>query len=353
VILLLIAGGLVLLVAGAEWLVAGAARLAESFRVSSLVVGLTVVAFGTSAPELAVSVDAALSGDTGIALGNVVGSNIFNIWIILGVSALVAPLMVGVRMIRIEVPIMIAVSVLLVGLAWNGRVDRGDGAILLAGLVAYLVYMFRTSRREQAEEVAADEAGPAPPERRLAPEVGRMAVGLVLLVVGSGWLVDGARRLATSLGVADLVIGLTIVAAGTSLPEFATSVVAARRGQREIAIGNVVGSNVFNVLAIMGVAALVPTGGITVDASALALDLPVMLGAAVVCLPVFFSQRLVSRWEGGLFIALYVGYAVHLGLSAAHHPLGAPVAAGLLWVGLPAATLVVLAGFVPRKPSGA
>lgn len=348
-----IAGGLLLLLFGAEWLVRGAASLAASAGVSSLVIGLTVVAFGTSAPELAVSIGAALRGDAGIAVGNVVGSNIFNVWVILGAAALIAPLVVDVRMVRIEVPVMVAVSVLLVGLSHDGLLTRVDGAVLLIGLVAYLGYMIRSSGAVDGGELdAPPDGGDDPPGRggRWA-DVGRVAGGLVLLVVGSGWFVDGARRLAESLGVSELVIGLTIVAAGTSLPELATSVVAARRGERDIAVGNVVGSNVFNALAIMGVTAVLPFSGVDVEASARGFDLPVMVLAAVVCLPVFASGRRISRWEGGLFVGLYVAYATVLGLRATGHPLRAPVEAGLLWVGVPLAAVIVAAGFLRRPPA--
>ncbi|MEQ9569602.1 MAG: calcium/sodium antiporter [Longimicrobiales bacterium] len=349
-----IAGGLLLLLFGAEWLVRGAASLAASAGVSPLVIGLTVVAFGTSAPELAVSIGAAVRGDAGIAGGNVGGSNIVNVWVILGTAALITPLVVDVRMVRIEVPVMVAVSVLLVGLSWDGLLTRVDAAVLLTGLAGYLAYMIRSSGADDGDgiEAPSDDASATSKRGGRWADAGRVAGGLVLLVVGSGWFVDGARRLAESLGVSELVIGLTIVAAGTSLPELATSIVAARRGERDIAVGNVVGSNVFNVLAIMGVTAVLPSHGVAVEASARGFDLPVMVLAAVVCLPVFASGRRISRWEGALFVALYAAYATVLGLRATGHPLRAPVEAGLLWVGVPVAAGIVAAGFLRRPPSG-
>ena len=254
--------GLVLLVAGAEVLVRGAARLAAQFGISPLVIGLTVVAFGTSAPETAVSVQASLNGSGDIAIGNVVGSNIANVLLILGMTALVAPLVVSRQLIRLDVPIMIGASLVTFGLAWDGQLSRIDGAILFSAVVIYTLFLVISSRRESAaaaDDEFAKEFGldePAKPHAGLI-NAGLVLAGLVLLVVGSNFLVEGAVALARALGLSELVIGLTVIAVGTSLPELATSIMAAFRGERDIAVGNIVGSNIFNLLCVLGLASLV------------------------------------------------------------------------------------------------
>ncbi len=314
--------GLVALVAGASLLVRGAAKLAVSFGISPLVVGLTVVAFGTSAPETAVSVGAVLQGKSDIAIGNVVGSNIFNVLFILGVSALIAPLVIHRQLVRQEVPIMIGASVILCVMALDGHIGRFDAALLLAMLVAYTVFLVVQSRRagNEPDDAALAELPVASRwDRHWAVQVLLIVVGLVLLVVGADWLVDAATEFARALGVSDLVIGLTIVAAGTSLPEVATSVVATVRGQRDIAVGNVVGSNTFNILGCLGVSGLVAPGDLTVAQPLLAFDLWVMLAAAVACLPIFITGRRIARWEGSLFLLYYAVYTVFLILAATHH----------------------------------
>lgn len=312
--------GLVLLVVGAEALVRGASKLAATFGVSPLVIGLTVVAFGTSAPEMAVSTVSGLSGQANIALGNVIGSNIFNILLILGVSALVAPLVVSMQLIRLDVPLMIGVSVVAYLFALNGVIGRGEGVLLFAGIFAYTVFLIRQSRRESREiqQEFAREYGDKEPRsaKAILKDAVLILAGLALLVLGSKWLVDGAVAIAQRLGVSDLVIGLTIVAAGTSLPELATSVVASLRGERDIAVGNVVGSNLFNLMAVLGLAGLVSPAGIAVSPQAVRVDLPVMVAVAAVCLPVFLTGKRISRLEGFLFLAAYAGYTAFLVMTA-------------------------------------
>jgi cation:H+ antiporter len=307
--------GLGLLVVGAESLVRGASRLALAAGISPLVVGLTVVAFGTSSPEMAVSVGAALDDKTDIAVGNVVGSNIFNVLLILGLCALVSPLVIAWKLIRSEVPVMIGVSMVLWLFVWNGELVRWEAALLFAGLVAYVTWAIVQSRRESA--AAQQESAPgAEPPATPSPwyvNVGYIVAGLAMLVLGSRWLVNGAVEFARELGLSELVIGLTIVAAGTSLPEVATSVIATYRGEREIAVGNVVGSNIFNILGVLGLTGLVSGGGLPVGDMVRTVDVPVMLLAAALCLPVFFSGRsLMHRWEGGMFVALYGVYVAYL-----------------------------------------
>jgi cation:H+ antiporter len=315
--------GLVLLTVGAEFMVRGAAKLAGAFGISPLVVGLTIVAYGTSTPELAVSVQSAYVGKGDIALGNVVGSNIFNVLFILGLSALVAPLIVSFQLVRLDVPLMIASSILMTLMALDGTIGRADGVILLALLITYTVWSIRQSRKEQ-KEIEAEyekEFGVAKEKEKvnIALQIIFILVGLGLLVLGSQWLVDGAVAIARGLHVSELIIGLTIIAAGTSLPEVATSVVASIRGQRDIAVGNVVGSNIFNILSVLGMASLVAPDGVTVAQAALNLDIPVMLAASIACLPVFFHESRINRWEGGVFLGYYCAYVAYLILDATGH----------------------------------
>lgn len=315
--------GLIALVLGAELLVRGASRLALSFGISPLVVGLTVVAFGTSSPELAVSIKSAWSGQVDIALGNVVGSNIFNVLFILGVSAIIVPLVVHQQLIRQEVPVLIGASLLLWALAADGGISRIDGLILAGLLLAYTFFLIHQSRKETAA-VRQEYEGTAPGDgsawdRHWSVQILLVLAGLRLLVLGSTWLVETAVTLARLMGVSELVVGLTIVAAGTSLPEVATSVLAAIRGQRDIAVGNVVGSNLFNLLGVLGISASVAPADLAVAPSMLAFDVPVMAAVAVACLPIFFTGNLIARWEGGLFLAYYAAYTAYLIMDATGH----------------------------------
>ena len=339
--LVLLVMGLVLLVAGAELLVRGASALAVLVGVSPLVIGLTVVAYGTSTPELAVSTRAAWIGQSDIALGNVVGSNIFNVLFILGLSALISPLAVSRQIIRRETPIMIGVSILLLLMALDGQIGRIDGLVLVAGVVLYTVLSIRQSRRETA---AAAPAHPAIASghgwKHILLQVLLILGGLALLGVGTDWLVNGAVAMAKAMGVSELVIGLTIVAAGTSLPEVATSVMATIRGQRDIAIGNIVGSNIYNILAVLGAAAAIRP--VNVSPQAMGFDLPVMVAVAVVCLPVFVSGRIISRLEGVLFLGYYIAYTVYLVLAARAQASLALYGHMMLWFILPASGVLVL-----------
>lgn len=324
-VLVLFVFGLALLVMGAEVLVKGASRLASAVGISPLVVGLTVVAFGTSAPEMAVSVQAALSGQAGadIAIGNVVGSNIFNVLFILGLSAVIAPLVVVQKLVRVDVPLMIAVSVLVLIMALDGNLSRVDGALLFAGIIAYTIFAIVQSRRESAavvrefDEELGEKGGRG--KSLLLINIAFILVGLAMLVLGSYWLVEGAIAIARAIGVSELIIGLTIVAAGTSMPEVATSVTAAIKGERDIAVGNVVGSNIFNILAVLGLSSLVAPGGINVSQSVLDFDIPVMIAVAVACLPIFFTGYAIARWEGFLFLAYYIAYTLFLVLTSTGH----------------------------------
>ncbi|HMQ29391.1 MAG TPA: calcium/sodium antiporter [Chloroflexaceae bacterium] len=388
--------GLGLLVAGGELLVRGASSVATAFGISPLVIGLTVVAFGTSSPELAVSIQAGLAGNPDIAMGNVVGSNIFNVLFILGACALILPLLVSRQLVRREVPIMIGVSFLLLLLALDGRVGPLDGALLFAGIVGYTAWSIVESRRETAAQAGAEGVtvdtlaakrpawlggavaalalagagyalgwldavaagliaagallfiggslfgkGGATRGGDIAHQVGLIFAGLGTLVLGAGWLIDSATTIARAFGVSDLIIGLTIVAAGTSLPEVATSIIATLRKERDIAIGNVVGSNIFNLLGILGLAALVTPGGLNVNPLMLSFDLPIMIAVAAACLPIFFTGFTIARWEGVLFLGSYVAYTAFLVLVATRNPaLETFTNAMLLVLPLIAATLV-------------
>jgi cation:H+ antiporter len=310
--------GLVLLIAGAEILVRGASRLALAVGISPLVVGLTVVAFGTSSPELAVSIQSSLAGQADVALGNVVGSNIANILLILGCSALAAPLLVSRQLARLDVPFMVGVSLLFWWLVGNGRLSQFESLILFLLVVAYTIFSIFKSRREG--QAAGNEPPPALNARQIGLNLLLVAGGLILLVLGADWLVDTAVTVAEHLGVSQLIIGLTIVAIGTSLPELATSIVASLRGERDIAVGNVVGSNLFNLLTVLGITGLITPGGLAVSEQALRLDIPVMTAVALLCLPIFLTKSSVSRWEGGFLLFCYAAYLSYLILVVMQHP---------------------------------
>jgi cation:H+ antiporter len=299
--------GLVLLFAGGEWLVRGSAALALRLGLKPLVVGLTVVAFGTSAPELVVSIKAALADRGAIAIGNVVGSNSLNIGLILGLTALIFPLKVQLQILRIDQPIMLGVTVLAVAFLADLHVGRIEGGILLAGLLAYVTFtVISALRTVPSAEVSAEFAEAMPPIRgNIWRDLALIAAGLVALIYGSRYLVLGAVDLARGFGISEAVIGLTIVALGTSTPELVACLVAAIKKEPDIALGNIIGSNIFNILGILGASALVrPLDGAGIQR----VDLWVMLAFAAVLLPILFTGRRMSRGEGALLLAGYAGY---------------------------------------------
>jgi cation:H+ antiporter len=298
-------GGFVLLVLGGDALVRGASNIARRFGLSPLVIGLTLVAFGTSAPEIATSVAAALTDRGDIALGNVVGSNLFNVLFILGLTALCAPLAVQPKLVRVDLPLMIGASFLAWWFARDGAIELVEGAFLCAGLVGYLSLCALSARGQSTAPTA---ALPTATQPRIPRNLALLAAGLGVLVLGSRLLVEGASALAAALGLSELVIGLTIVAAGTSLPEVATSVIAALKGERDIAVGNVIGSNLFNLFGVLGIAAVVAPGGVPVAQAALRFDLPVMVFAALVCWPLCALGERITRGEGALLVGLYAAY---------------------------------------------
>lgn len=300
--------GIVAVLWGADRFTDGAAAVAARRRVPQIVIGLTVVAFGTSMPEFFVSLASALRGAPGMAIGNVVGSNVFNTLLIVGLAAVIAPMPIARQTARADLWWAVAASLLLVLLCADGRLQRLDGLVLLVAFAAFMIYTLRRARAGRAEG-APPEAAPMSYARAALA----MGVGLAALVLGSRWFVGGASSVARALGVSDAVIGLTLVAGGTSLPELATSLVAARKGQSGIAIGNVIGSNVFNVLMILGLTATVcplVLGGIG------ALDLGVLLLSALLLLVFARTDLTVKRWEGLVLTLLYLAYLAALVLQA-------------------------------------
>lgn len=296
--------GLLLLYLGGEALVRGAVSLALRSGLSILFVGLTVVAFGTSSPELAVSLGAALSGSSDVSLGNVVGSNICNVGLILGLSALIRPMAVQTQLLRVDLPLMLVTSLGFTALLLDGSLSRLDGVLLLTTLVAWLGLSLWLARRSRAEEI---ELVPAVHESSLPRDLGYLLVGLAALAGGSQLFVRGAVALAASLGVPEAVVALTIVALGTSLPELATSVVGALRGEADVAIGNVVGSNLFNLLAIAGITAVVhPISRGAIDR----LDLGTMIVTAALVVPLALTGLRLTRLEGAALLVVYGGYLV-------------------------------------------
>ncbi|MEX1297041.1 MAG: calcium/sodium antiporter [Candidatus Limnocylindrales bacterium] len=342
---LLIIVGLVILILGGELIVRGASRLALSLGLSPVVVGLTVVAFGTSSPELAVSLGAVSGGSPDVAVGNVVGSNIYNILLILGVAALIRPLLVQQRLVRFDVPLVIVVSLLLWVLVLDGSLSPLDGAVLFGALVLYLAITVRVGRRDgqTARDSGGDEAAPlVEPSTRRSRDLALFGLGLAALVVGSQLLVSGAASMARSMGVSELVVGLTVVAVGTSMPELVTSAMAAWRGHRDLAVGNVMGSNLFNILGILGLAALATPEGIAVAERVRTFDIPVMTVVAVACLPLLFTGYELRRWEGLLFVAYGLLYTAWVVLEATDHPLGSRFGDAMVWFVLPLTAVTIV-----------
>jgi cation:H+ antiporter len=320
----ILAAGLVLLVIGAELLVKGASSLAGVLGIPPLIIGLTIVAYGTSAPEMAVSTMSSLAGQADIAVGNVVGSNIFNTLLILGISALLTPLVVTRQLIRSDAPISVGVSVLLLIFGLDGKISRVDGIILFIGGIIYtlsLIYQARKHKNNSEQDEFTEEYGFSGNKSSLlfVKNILFIIGGLILLVLGSRWLVDQSIVIARAFGVSELLIGLTIVSMGTSLPELATSVTASIRGERDIAVGNVLGSNIFNILAVLGLSGIVAPEGIAVSRNLLEFDIPVAIAVAFACLPIFYSGNRIDRWEGLLFLFYYVAYVGYLILDAVRH----------------------------------
>lgn len=357
--------GLIFLVGGGELLVRGASAIAAKWGLSPLVIGLTVVAVGTSAPEFAVTVGAVAQGETDLAVGNVVGSNIANTLLILGLAALVLPLAVKKQLVRFDVPVMIGISAALFLCSLDGVISRIDAALLLVVTLIHTITTVLLGRRDESAPAAREAPHTAASIRSdpASPQVERptsnsstaaatptavvclllMATGIAVLVAGANLLVTGAVNIATSLGVSGLIIGLTVVAVGTSLPELATSIIAAIRGERDIAIGNVVGSCIANIGLVLAVPALFTGRGIPVAAPAIALDIPLMLAAAVALAPVIFTGFTIQRWEGALFLTLYAAYTTFLVLDATGHQALTGFTSAVMLFALPLAVITLTA----------
>ena len=323
---------LLLLVAGAELLVRAAVRLAAHLRVRPLVIGLSMVAFGSSAPQMAVSLQAALGQSSDIAVGSVIGSNIFNILVTLGLSALIIPLRVARQLVRLDIPLLIGASLLVFALAWNEQLSALDGGVLLAALALYLGLLWRQSRPTARPSRPASDA----PRSPWLSSALLMLAGLGLLVFAGHLLLNATVALASKLGLSERIIGLTVVAVSTSLPQLATSLIAALRGQRDIAVGNVIGGNLFNLLGVLGITALLAPVPLSVSPNALDFDLPVMLGVTLLCLPVFYSGYRITRAEGLLFLALYLAYGLHVVSFTTGMPLAGKLEQLMLLCVLPA-----------------
>lgn len=341
--------GFIFLIVGADLLVRGASHLAALLKISPVVIGLTIVAFGTSAPELAINVQSTLSGESELAVGNIVGSNILNILLILGIAAVIVPLRVSQRLIQLDVPLMIIASFLLLVLSLDGRINHWEGLLLFSAMVFYTLFSIMKCRQTSVQPPTGEcipELIPPPSNNRsdIIIQLLFVIVGLGILVQGSQWLVDGAIVLAQTFGISELIIGLTIISIGTSLPEIATVVVASIRGQHELIVGNVVGSNLLNILLVLGLSSMIAPAGIEVPHAALVFDMPVMIAVSLACLPIFFTDYLIERWEGILFLSFYAAYTLYLFLNATQHSLLPAFSAVMLWFVIPltAITLIVL-----------
>ena len=341
--------GLVGLLIGGHLVVDGAARLGVRLGLTPTVIGLTIVAAGTSAPELAVVLQSVSTGDTPLAMGSIIGSNIANVLLVLGLAAAMGAIMVENRIVRVDIPIMILASSTLLILALDRRLSRLDGLVLFTALVVFVGWTVRASRtgREAiggdagADTSAEDDDGEGPGRpRRLAIDLGVLLLGIAALALAARYVVSGAEDIATTLGVPDLIIGLTIVALGTSAPEIVTTVIAAMAGQRDLAVGNAVGSNIFNILLVLGLGSMV-VDGLPISADALELDLPIMLAAAVACLPMVFWDNRIDRWEGAVFVGYYIAYLIFLVLDATGHRASDPFAFVILFFVIPLNVLTI------------
>lgn len=336
--------GLAVLIFGADLLVKGSVGFAKRLKISPLVIGLTIVAFGTSSPELFISIKSVLDGQYDIALGNVVGSNIFNVLFILGISALICPLVVSKQLIRLDIPVMIGTVVIAIVLASDGMLSWSDGLFLVIFGIGYTIWTIYEGRKD-GRLIAQDEAS-GRSKQNLILNLVWVAAGLGGLIAGSQILVGAAVEIARSLGVSELVIALTLVAAGTSVPEVAASLMAAIRGERDMAVGNVIGSNIYNLLFILGGSALAGgAGGVPVASSMLTFDFVILAVVSLACVPIFFSHYAIDRWEGALFLIYYTVYTAYLILKSTNHDHLPYLSAALFYFVIPM-SLVILAAIL-------
>lgn len=346
--------GIAALIYGADLLVRNASRLAVLIGLSPLVIGLTIVAFGTSAPELAISAAGSLTNHADTSLGNAIGSNIFNIFLVLGLVSIFAPLAVNKQIIKLDTPIMVGASLLFYYFVYDGTLSYLEGVILFSLLIAYTAFIFILARRKNniAADIIPDEVQSARPKKSAVWLYALLLlIGIVLLAFGSSWTVNAATVIARSYGVSELVIGLTVIALGTSLPELVTALVAIRNHEHDMAVGNIVGSCVFNILAVVPVIVLFADNDISISRSALTFDIPVMLAAAIVALPIFFTGYRISRWEGVLFLLWYLAYIGYVFMHTTEQEMLQSFERSLLFIILPATllTLVVISWQTVKK----
>jgi len=342
--------GLVTLIGGAELFLKSVDKFGLAWSVSPVVMGLTVVAFATGAPELAISLQAAADGRPDLVLGNILGSNIANILLILGIAGLVKPLRITNRIIKIDVPVVIATSVLLYLLAMDGLLTLTDGLIIFSGLIAYSIFMYTQIKKDRdANKKKSADKKPKLDEPLTTLFYGKyiflLLGGLVLIVMGSRWMVEAAVEIADILGISELIIGLTIVSIGTSLPEVATSLSAVRKGDSDTAVANVMGSNLYNILLTLSLTIIVAPGALTVSPDALNLDLPFMIIVACACLPLFWPAKELNRPIAAGFLIYYALYLGYLVLISMGHPLVETMEWGMIWIIIPATFLVVVIKF--------
>ncbi len=355
-VLLIFVAGLIALIGGAELFLRGVDRFGVKWRVSPLIMGLTVVAFATGAPELAISIQAAMTGSADLVLGNIIGSNIANILLILGISALIKPLVVKLRVVRVDVPIVISASVLLYVIAMDGALTTLDGVWLLLGLIAYSIFTFFQIKKERSENKQKENLDERAQElltgwKFYVKNIGFLLIGLGLIVQGSDWMVDSAVKIATILGLSELVIGLTIVSIGTSLPEIATSIATIRRGDTDMAVANVMGSNLYNILLTLGLTVVIAPNVLDVSAAAINLDLPFMVIVTLACIPIFIAGLDITKFDGAILLFYYSAYITYLVLDALNHPLEEPVWNGMIWGVIPATVFYMIWRMIKHRKS--
>ena len=343
--------GLVMLIAGAELFLNSVDKFGLAWSISPVVMGLTVVAFATGAPELAISLQAAADGKPDLVLGNILGSNIANILLILGIAGLFKPLKITNRIIKIDVPVVIGASVLLFILSLDGELAPLDGIIILAALMIYSIFVYRQIRQDQKKNQKNNEENPSKLDEPVngwfyTKYILILLVGLVFIVLGSRWMVDSAVEIAGALGISELIIGLTIVSIGTSLPEVATSLSAVRHNDSDTAVANVMGSNLYNIFLTLGLTIVVAPGALSVSPDALKLDMPFMIIVALACLPLFWPGKVLGRAEAAGFLFYYATYLTYLVFIAIGHPLKESVEWLMLWVIAPITLLLVITKFV-------
>ena len=346
-------GGLLGLLVGGHFVVDGASKLGARFGLTPIVIGLTIVSAGTSTPELAVVSQAIAADDTELAVGSIIGSNIANVLLVLGLVAAFGTIHVANRVVRVDIPIMIAASVAVLLMSLDGKLSRPEGIVLVAGVVVFVIWTLRAAPRTVTEGHGSTSPAETPQTRPvIATSIAGLVAGIVALAVAARFVVSAAEDIASSLGVPELIIGLTIVALGTSAPEIVTTIIAALKGQRDLAVGNAVGSNIFNILLVLGATTTLAPNGINIGTDAIELDLPIMVAAAVACLPIVFWDNKLDRWEGAVFVGYYLAYLSFLVLDATGHRASDPFAVVMVAFVMPLTVLTVGIGIVRQRRSG-